>query len=88
MHERGVVKRDTALYRRWERTEHGHGNRDQSRLLRKVEVRNMQLVSQVPFWYSRCIERVNETFTLCQNDSFGQVKSCAVDLTAQICAVR
>lgn len=39
--ERGVVKRDTALYRRWERTEHGHGNRDQSRLLRKVEVRDM-----------------------------------------------
>lgn len=41
MHERGVVKRDTALYRRWERTEHGYGNRDQSRLLRKVEVRDM-----------------------------------------------
>lgn len=41
MHERGVVKRDTALYRRWERTEHGRGNRDQSRLLRKVEVRDM-----------------------------------------------
>ena len=41
MRERGVVKRDTALYRRWERTEHGYGNRDQSRLLRKVEVRDM-----------------------------------------------
>ena len=40
MHERGVVKRDT-LHRRWERTEHGHGNRDQRRLLRKVEVRDM-----------------------------------------------
>jgi hypothetical protein len=40
MHERGVVKRDT-LHRRRKCTEHGYGNRDQSRLLRKVEVRDM-----------------------------------------------
>lgn len=38
----------TPLYRRWECTEHGHGNRDQSRLLRKVEVRDMC------GWYLEC----------------------------------
>lgn len=41
MHESGVVKRDTALYRRWECTEHGHGKRDGAKLLSKVKVWDM-----------------------------------------------
>ena len=40
MREKCVVKRDT-LHKRRKCTEHGHGNRDQSRLLRNVKVWDM-----------------------------------------------
>lgn len=63
MHERGVVKRDT-LHKRRKCTEHGHGNRDQSRLLRNVKVRNM-CSWYLRYRFSTQMHRtVNETFTL------------------------